>query len=60
MIEMLARKPGSDRIEVIQGDMATTRVPGMFRLVFLVFNTIGNLTAQDQQLACFENAAAHL
>jgi len=25
-----------------------------------VFNTIGNLTTQDQQVACFANAAAHL
>jgi hypothetical protein len=28
--------------------------------VYLVFNTIGNLTTQDQQVACFANAAAHL
>jgi hypothetical protein len=42
------------------GDMATTRVAGSFRLVYLVFNTIGNLTSQDQQVACFANAAAHL
>jgi hypothetical protein len=42
------------------GDMATTRVDGRFRLVCLIFNTIGNLTTQDQQVACFANAAAHL
>ena len=40
--------------------MATTRVDGRFRLVYLVYNTIGNLTTQDQQVACFANAAAHL
>jgi hypothetical protein len=40
--------------------MATTRVAGSFRLVYLVFNTIGNLMTQDQQVACFANAAAHL
>jgi hypothetical protein len=40
--------------------MATTRVDGTFRLVYLVFNTIGNLTTQEQQVACFANAAAHL
>jgi hypothetical protein len=28
--------------------------------VFLVFNTIFNLTTQEAQVACFENAAAHL
>ena len=40
--------------------MASTRVEGTFRLVYLVFNTIGNLTTQDDQVACFANAAAHL
>jgi hypothetical protein len=35
-------------------------VEGAFRLVYLVFNTIMNLTTQDAQVACFENAAAHL
>jgi hypothetical protein len=29
-------------------------------LVYLVFNTIGNLRTQSQQVACFRNAAAHL
>ena len=42
------------------GDFATTKVDGSFRLVYLVFNTIGNLTTQDEQVACFCNAAAHL
>ena len=28
--------------------------------MFLVFNTISNLTTQDAQVACFANAAAHL
>jgi hypothetical protein len=60
MINMLARKPGADRIEVIHGDMATTRIPRKFRLVYLVFNTIGNLTSQEEQVACFRNSAAHL
>ncbi len=60
MAERLRSKPGGDAIDVTIGDMASTRVPGTFRLVFLVFNTIGNLTTQDQQLACFINASAHL
>lgn len=47
-------------IEAVEGDMATTRVDGAFSLVYLVFNTISNLTTQDAQVACFENAAAHL
>jgi SAM-dependent methyltransferase len=47
-------------ISVTLGDMATTRVDEDFRLVYLVFNTIMNLTTQDAQIACFENAARHL
>jgi SAM-dependent methyltransferase len=60
MIEQLRRKAGAEDISVAMGDMATTRLDGTFRLVYLVYNTIGNLTTQDQQVACFANAAAHL
>ena len=60
MVERLRAKPGGDAIEVAIGDFATTRVPGEFTLVLLVFNTISNLTTQDAQVACFANAAAHL
>ena len=42
------------------GDFATTRVEGSFRLVYLICNTIMNLTTQEAQVACFRNAAAHL
>ena len=60
MVEQLRAKPGADEIAVTIGDMATTTVPGRFGLVYLVFNTLVNLTSQDAQVACFENAAAHL
>jgi SAM-dependent methyltransferase len=60
MLEQLRRKPGSEQIRVAVGDFARTRVNGTFRLVYLVFNTITNLTTQDEQVACFQNAAAHL
>jgi SAM-dependent methyltransferase len=60
MLERLREKRGSERVEAVAGDMSTTRVEGEFALVFLVFNTIFNLTTQDGQVACFENAAAHL
>lgn len=60
MVAELRRKPGGAGIEVAIGDMTTTRVAGDFSLVFLVFNTIDNLTTQDAQVACFENAARHL
>jgi SAM-dependent methyltransferase len=60
MLARLREKPGAERIEAMVGDMAATRVDGEFSLVYLVFNTIFNLTTQDGQVACFENAAAHL
>jgi SAM-dependent methyltransferase len=60
MVAKLREKPGFEAIAVTIGDFATTRVEGAFSLVYLVFNTINNLTTQDAQLACFENAAAHL
>ena len=60
MAKRLRAKDDAQRIEVTIGDMATSRVDGSFQLVYLVFNTIGNLTTQDQQVACFANAAAHL
>ncbi len=60
MIQRLRAKPGGDEIDVVIGDFSTTRVPGEFSVVYLVFNTIFNLVTQDAQVACFENAAAHL
>jgi SAM-dependent methyltransferase len=60
MIKQLQSKPGANTIGVTIGDFATTKVNGSFQLVFLVFNTITNLTTQDAQVACFGNAAAHL
>lgn len=60
MIDQLRAKPGGERIDVTLGDMTEARVEGRFWLAFLVFNTIGNVTTQDDQVAVFENAAAHL
>lgn len=61
MADRLRAKPGGAEVAVAIGDFATTRVPGgPFALAYLVFNTIGNLTSQDAQVACFRNAAEHL
>jgi SAM-dependent methyltransferase len=60
MVARLREKPGGEAVGVTIGDFATTRVDGAFSLVYLVFNTINNLTTQEAQLACFENVAAHL
>lgn len=53
-------KPGGEAVEVTIGDMTSARVAGEFSLVYLVFNTISNVTTQDGQVAVFCNAAAHL
>jgi SAM-dependent methyltransferase len=47
-------------IPVVVGDMATSTTPGEFTLVYLVWNSIGNLRTQAEQVACFRNAARHL
>ena len=60
MASRLRAKPGGDAVGVTIGDFATTRVDGMFSVAYLVFNTIGNLTTQAEQVACFGNVAAHL
>ena len=60
MVARLRAKPGADQIGVTVGDFATTTVAGRFSVAYLVFNTIMNLTTQDEQISCFQNVAAHL
>lgn len=60
MLRQLTAKPGGDLIHAVEGDFATTRMDRTYQLVFLVYNTINNLTTQDEQVACFQNAADHL
>ena len=60
MVARLRAKPGGDQITVAMGDFAEVAVPGSYRLIFLVFNTLFNLLTQDDQVRCFENVAAHL
>ncbi len=60
MVARLRTKPGGEHIPVTIGDFAAATVEGTFSLAYLVFNTITNLTTQDEQVSCFRNAAAHL
>ena len=60
MVDQLRAKPGGEGIGVTIGDFSTARVDGTFRLAYLVFNTIMNLTSQAEQVACFRNVAGHL
>jgi SAM-dependent methyltransferase len=60
MVARLREKADETAIPVVLGDMATARAPGEYALVYLVYNTIGNLLTQAEQVQCFRNAAAHL
>jgi len=60
MVARLLAKLGAEKVGVTVGDFATTTVEGRFSVAYVVANTIMNLTTQDEQVACFRNAAAHL
>src|SRR5216110_1452648 len=49
MVAQLRAKPGGDELPVTIGDFSTTKVDGRFSLVYIVFNTINNLTSQEAQ-----------
>lgn len=60
MVAQLRHKPGGDQITVTMGDFSAVPVPGSFRLIYVVYNTLFNLLTQEEQVRCFENVAAHL
>ncbi|GAA1408032.1 class I SAM-dependent methyltransferase [Catellatospora coxensis] len=61
MVDQLRRKVSAAEVPVAVGDMATTTVAGeYFSLVYVVWNSIGNVRTQDEQVECFRNAARHL
>jgi SAM-dependent methyltransferase len=60
MVDQLRLKASAESIPVAVGDMAAATVAERFALVYVVWNSIGNLRTQDEQVACFRNAADHL
>ena len=60
MAARLRGMPGGADVDVVVGDFATASAGGPFALVYLLRNTITNLTTQDEQVEAFANAAAHL
>jgi SAM-dependent methyltransferase len=60
MVDQLRAKPGGDQIAVTIGDFADVPVPGSYRLIYIVWNTLFNLLTQEEQVRCFQNVAAHL
>lgn len=57
MVALLRAKPGGDAIPVVIGDMAEVGTTGLYRLVYLVFNTLFNLAGTGRQELCFRNVA---
>jgi SAM-dependent methyltransferase len=60
MVARLRAQPGADGIGVTVGDFARLTAERTFAVVYLLRNTITNLTTQDEQVECFRTAAAQL
>jgi SAM-dependent methyltransferase len=60
MVDRMHEKPDGRKVGVTMGDMSRVTTGRTYGLVYLVYNTIGNLLTQDDQVRCFENAARHL
>ncbi len=55
--ERLASSSEGASIPVVIADMAGVPVAGPFRLVYVVWNSLFNLTSQARQIDCFRNVA---
>jgi SAM-dependent methyltransferase len=59
--EMLAKlKEKASAVTVVEGDMTTVSLEREFALAYIAFNSIYVLETQQDQVALFRNAAAHL
>ena len=61
MIDVLHAAVPADELLATVGSMATDAPPGTdYQLIYIVYNAITCLLHQDEQIACFQNAARHL
>jgi SAM-dependent methyltransferase len=61
MVDVLHAAMPAEDLPVTIGSMATADAPGRdYQLVYLIANAISCLLSQDEQVACFQNAARHL
>ncbi len=51
MVDRMREKPDGNNVEVTMGDMSRVTTGRTYGLVYLVYNTIGNLLTQDHQPA---------
>ncbi len=60
MIDKIRRKPGGEKVLVTLGDFGQVPVQGLFKLIYVVFNTFFALVTQEAQVRCFQASAQHL
>lgn len=60
MADALRANPGGERVHVHLADMSRPVDAGPFDLVFVAFGTLFALPTQDDQVRCFQSAAAQL
>lgn len=60
MLQRLAQKPGSERVDARLGDMVEGLPDGPFSLVFVAYNTFFALHGAERQRAAFTAVAARL
>ena len=60
MLDRLRARPGSERIEIIEGDFASVDAGEPYDIVLIAFSTLFLMTSQAGQLACLANARRHL
>lgn len=60
MANKLNSRPGGDSIAMTIGDMCDVDVSDRYRLIYVLFNSLFNVTSQEDQIRCFENVASHL
>lgn len=60
MVAELRKKPQGRVFRVKIGNMARADMGTRYSLVYVVFNTFFQLTTQNDQVRCFQNAARHL
>ncbi|HEX8511311.1 MAG TPA: class I SAM-dependent methyltransferase [Propionibacteriaceae bacterium] len=61
MVDVLHAAVPASELPTAVGSMATDDPPGGdYQLIYIVYNAITCLLHQDEQIACFQNAARHL
>ncbi|HEU4754837.1 MAG TPA: class I SAM-dependent methyltransferase [Armatimonadota bacterium] len=60
MVACLREKPGGAEIPVTMADFSAFQLPDRYALVYVPFNTFFALLSQEDQVRCFQTAAAHL